>query len=394
MAIVTRKQRQQLDKLLKRIRAAVEAGKHKRAKWLLIQWLRSRDAKRLAVRLACRQMPWHQRPDKSELDAIAARIDPWEGTDEVVLVKMQAKEDQPDDYRLTMDFGIKNRALQYLLLLALREVVKLHPNQYGSKGTHKAIQHVAAAMSEGYLWAIEFDIEDFYPSFSGKEVPSYLPLPKKVTEMVLIGEHLNVKGGPTLTSAFGCEGDDEYYPTLLNDKLVEARRGIPQGSAVSPLIAEALLAPTLHSIPKIGVFVAYADNILLLAKSKEDVVAMSKGLRSALQAHPVGPFQPKMKPFDAGQPIEFLGHKLTLKKGMVRIEVDDHNLQKFKCRVASELGYLEKAKAKLQPLTLARRRNKLEDFIRSWTAAFKLCNGIASRREHWLGKLKTLTQEA
>ena len=174
---------------------------------------------------------------------------------------------------------------------------------------------------------------------------------------------------------------------MLNDKLAEARRGIPQGSAVSPFIAEALLAPTLHSDFEDRVFVAYADNVLLLAKSKEDVVAMSKDLRSALQAHPVGPFKPKWKPFEAGEPIEFLGHKLTFQKGVVHIEVDDHNLQKFECRVASEVAYLEKAEGKLQPLTLAKRCQKLEEFIRCWTASFKLCDGIQDLRDHWLAEI-------
>ncbi len=393
MAIVTQKHRKLPGKLLKRIRTAVQAGKWKKAEWLVVEWLRSLGGKRLAVRLAYKQMPRHQRPDKSELNAITAGLDPFKGTDEVVLVKMQAKEHQPDDYRLTMDFGIENRALQYLLLLPLREVLKLHPNQYGSKGTHKAIQHVAAAMSEGYLWAIEFDIKDFFPSINGKELSSHLPIPKKVCERVLIGEHLNLKGGPSLSSAFGCEGDDEYYPTLLNDKLVEARRGIPQGSAASPLVSEALLAPTLNSIPKIVVVVAYIDNILLLAKSKEDAVATSNDLRSALKAHPVGPFQPKMKTFDAGQPIEFLSHKLTLKKGKVHVEIDGYNLEKFKCRVASEVAYLKKAKAKLQPLTMARRCQKLEEAIRSWTASFKLCDGVQNLRDHWLEELKSLSQK-
>jgi Reverse transcriptase (RNA-dependent DNA polymerase) len=305
---------------------------------------------------------------------------------------MQAKKDQPDDYRLTMGFGIRNRALLYLLLLPLREAVTLHPNQYGSRGQYKAIHHVTAALSGGYFWAIEIDIKDFYPSFDGKELPLHLPFPKKVSEKVLLGEHLNLKGGPSLSSQFGCEGDVEYYPTLLNDKLVEARRGIPQGSAVSPLVAEALLAPTLHLIPKIGVFVAYADNVLLMAKSEEDVVSMSKDLRSALQAHPVGPFQPKMKPFDLGQPIKFLGHKLTFKEGVVHIRVDDDNLQQFKHRVTSELTYLKETNGNLKPLTFERRSQELATYIRSWTASFRLCHGVQNMRDDWLGELKLLSQ--
>jgi hypothetical protein len=152
------------------------------------------------------------------------------------------------------------------------------------------------------------------------------------------------------------------------------------------------LAPTLHLIPKIGVFVAYADNILLLAKGKEDVVLMSKVLRSALQAHPVGPFQPKMKQFDADQPVRFLSHKLTFKNGLVHIEVDDHKLQEFKHRVTSEVTFLKKANGKLPPATLERRSQKLAKYIDSWTKSFKLGDGVQDMRDHWLGELKLLSQ--
>ena len=223
------------------------------------------------------------------------------------------------DLRYIMNFGIEHRALQYLVLLVLRELVELHPSQfqtnpYGPRGTHPAIEQVKKALSEGYVWAIEYDIKDCYPSFNGKELSNFLPLPKKVIEAVLLCEHLNLKGGHCLFTSSGsvsCEKDDEAGANLLNDHLTKVRRGISQGSAASPFVAEAVLSSTLYQIPKIGVIVAYADNILLLAKTKGDVVSMAKCLGSALEAHPVGPLYSKMKCFDPGQPIEFLGHKLT-----------------------------------------------------------------------------------
>jgi hypothetical protein len=249
------------SKLLKRIRAAVQAGKRKKTNWLVVEWLRSLEAKRLAVRLAYRAMPAHRRPERSDLNAIALHLDAWKVSGEVVLVGVRRKENDPNDLRYIMDFGIEQRALQYLVLLVLRELVELHPNQYGTRGTHQAIEQVKKAMIEGYVWANEFDMKDFYPSFNGKELWKFLPLPKKVIEAVLLGEHLNLKGGSSLLHLIGCEKDGEWWAHLLNDLLVEARRGMPQGSAASPFIAEALLSPTRYLIPKNGVIVAYADSI-------------------------------------------------------------------------------------------------------------------------------------
>jgi hypothetical protein len=242
------------SKQLKRIRAVVQAGKWKKVNWLIVEWLRSFEAKRLSVRLACRKMKPHCRPDKSELDAIAVRLDPWKGSNEEVFVSNIPKESDPMTFRQTMAFGIENRALQYLVLLVLRELVELHPSQYqtnpyGPRGTHPAIERVKKAMSEGFVWAIEYDIKDCYPSFNGKELSKFLPLPKKIIEAVLVCEHLNLnlKGGYSLQqSSKGsvvCENGNEEG--LLNDELAKVRQGLSQGSAASPLVAEAVLSTTL-----------------------------------------------------------------------------------------------------------------------------------------------------
>jgi hypothetical protein len=386
MAIVTRKHHKLAGKQLKRIRAAVQDGKRKKARWLGEEWLRSFEAKRLAAHMAYRKMPVHYRPEKSELDAIAKALNPWSGTDEEVIVGIRRKVDDPHDFRHTMSFGIENRALQYLTMLVLRELVELHPDQYALRGMHAAIEAAVKAMSEGYGWAIEYDIKDCYPSFNGKELSNILPLPKKVSEAVLLGEHLNLKGGQSLIDCLGCDEGDDWEPVLFNDLLATARRGLPQGSAVSPLVAEALLADTIHMVPKLGVVVAYADNFLLLAKSKGDVVAMSKALWSALIAHPAGPFKPKTRVFDVNGPISFLGHKLAMTNGLMRITPEEHNLQKFKARVKFQL--VELSKPKLQPVIRQKRIEELKRYIRSWCAAFKLCDSIDEVKAFWLARAK------
>ena len=399
MPIVTRKHRKQPSKHLKRIRAAVQAGKWKKAKSLTEAWLNSPEAKRLAVRLAYRAMPAHRRPHRSKLDAIAYALDPWKGSGEVVHVGVRSKKNSLD-LRYIMNFGIEHRALQWLVLLVLRELVELHPSQYqtnpyGPRGTHPAIKQVKKALSEGYVWAIEHDIKDCYPSFKGKELSKFLPLPKKVIEAVLLCKHLNLKGGYSLLHSSGsvsCEKDDEAGANPLNDHHAKVRRGISQGSAASPFVAEALLSTTLHQIPNIGVIVAYADNILLLAKSKGDVASMAEALGSALEAHPAGPLYSKAKCFDPSQPIEFLGHKLTVKNGLVRIEPDDQNLQKFTHRVEFELASLNKTP--LPTATRKKRLKKLEAEIRSWAGAFKFCDNVEALRAQWLAQASAQGNEA
>src|SRR5262249_32022931 len=156
----------------------------------------------------------------------------------------------------------------------------------------------------------------------------------------------------------GCEGGG--IPVAPSD----ARRGIPQGSAASPLIAEAMIAIALKQVPVLGEIIAYADNVLLLAKSESDVASMTKALRVVLEAHPVGRLRPRKTIFKAGQPIEFLGHTLLLTNGVVRIEPSEENMQEFLNRVSSDLECLQKGTQSHS----ARREmlGDLEGYIQSW----------------------------
>lgn len=183
---------------------------------------------------------------------------------------------------------------------------------------------------------------------------------------------------------FGPADEDAQEPILLVDTLAEVRSGIPQGSALSPLIAEVLLAIPLKTLPVFGRVAGYMDNILLMAKSENDGVAMSKALWSALKAHPAGPLRPKVRNF-FGRSIDFLGHRLTVIGEQVKIEPIPDNEIKFQHEFASAFSYLKRTD--ISKGRRVRKSDELSTYVRSWTAAFKLCAGMAERRQHLLAQI-------
>ena len=53
-------------------------------------------------------------------------------------------------------------------------VLELHPNQYATRGgVHAAIKHTKQALIDGYVWAVELDIKDCYPSFDEEKLASF-----------------------------------------------------------------------------------------------------------------------------------------------------------------------------------------------------------------------------
>jgi hypothetical protein len=399
----TYKAKDHISSMLNGVRAAHIAGKRKRMNYLSKLYLNSYDARLAATEMARRAMKRGHLLPKALVPSIASSLNPLNGSTEEVRVNLIPKGDDPLDRRVTMSFGAENRALQYLALGLLETVANLHPRQFGTGngGIHAAIKHVAQAMKEGFVWAVEIDIENCFPSFDGNKVPDLLPLPKEVTERVLLARNLNLvpgnlldlfegvtggvhggvpRGGPH-TSYVGPAGG---LGILTAEVLAEARWGFPQGSAASSLLAEMLLAPVLQQLPTGGKVFGYVDNFLVMAKSENDAVSITKALESALKAHFAGPLRPKIKRrFHPGEPIEFLGHRLAVQHGTVMIQPSPLNLQRFEVEMKTELSGIKSH----SPGAQVKKLNELKTYVRSWTAAFALWPLAETYKKQWLAKI-------
>lgn len=383
--LITKNQKSHEQKLLRQIGAARESGRTKRTEYFVCEYLNSHDARLVATVRAFRGIAPHRRQKLSQLHSIARALDPRKGTSEPVVVHFKPKRSNPNDYRPVMDFGIENRALQYLVLAVLQKLVDLHPHQYATRGgAQAAVGRAVQLMEQGYQWAAEMDIADCYRSFDEKQLSSLIPLPEEVTQHVITAECLYLVGG-NIYDFFGPAEDGEEPCVALADHLADARQGIPQGSAASPFVAEELLAHSLHLLPPVGEVTAYADNTLLMARSEAEAVSMVEALSSALKAHPAGRLRPKLEFFKPGEPIEFLGHCLVAQGEKIHVHPTAVNEQKFATRMTR--GFNRLKRTNLSPGERSKEKLDLRGYVCSWTAAFRLCNGIAATKADWLAKI-------
>ena len=147
MKIKTKSRVDHLEVLLRQVR---EASRFNERTYRVRKYLGSFDAALHATFEAYDAMEKEDRPDPQELPSIAGSLDPWKGTEEPVHVHRIPK-DSPGQYRTVLEFGIQNRALQYLVRDVLIAVLELHPNQYATRGgVHAAIKHTKQALSDGY----------------------------------------------------------------------------------------------------------------------------------------------------------------------------------------------------------------------------------------------------
>ncbi len=230
------------------------------------------------------------------------------------------------------------------------------------------------------MWAIESDIRHCYPSIDGQKIGGLLPIPEQVTRSVLLGGSLNLSICSKLSFNLAYPGADEHYYAT---EFATARRGLPQGSAASPLVAEMLLAPLLADLPTCGAWIGYADNFLAMGKSEEDVVSMTSAFWGAVKAHPAGPLRLK-PPFctSRGVPFDFLGHRLRPLDGQVQILPSPENLAKFKAKFAFGLRSIHMCKGNHQYPA-----QRLKLYVRSWTSTFRACAGIEKMRMQALKRI-------
>ncbi len=378
--------------MLKHIRDAHRAGRRWEVQQLIRVYLTSYDARLAATNRAFEKMKPGRRPPRKQLPSIASGLNAFKGTQEEVRLIFKRKRSNPNEFRPTLDFGIENRALQYLVLSVLYVIADLHPRQFGVRGgVPAAITHVRDAMNDGYLWATEIDIKDCYQSFDGNRIADVTPIPKKVVEGVLISRNLNIVTVPGVTVPcthhviIGPADTEEKAKLLFAKYLADARQGIPQGSAASPLLAEMLLAPLLDQLPVGSEVAGYVDNFLVLAKDKGAAAATTSTFGSALLAHPVGQLTPKIKSFPLGGPIESLGHRLTARHGVIEVEPSPSNRKKFERTLNRGLAYLKRPTT--SPASRARKVRELKRDLRSWTENFRLCDGMEVYRGNWLTKI-------
>ena len=103
------------------------------------------------------------------------------------------------------------------------------------------------------------------------------PLPPEIIENVCAASHLNLIA----------------LDTAAYRHLNKSRMGIPQGSAVSSLIAEFAVASALEHTPKGVEFQAFVDNILCSAANERMARLHQSTLERQLLAHPSGFFSVK-----------------------------------------------------------------------------------------------------
>lgn len=304
-------------------------------------------------------------------------------------VKVFPREKKGGALGVIHSFGLTHRTAQDLVARIMSRHLKPRPFQYGLRGMHKAVADVKKRVDAGYIYAARLDIKDFFGSFALEKLAPELPLPHEVVEHAVVGRHIEVYVDQSKSKGYASPLHTPHYDDLIS----LARRGIPPGSACSPIIAEFMISRLAWEPSKQVVIVNYCDDWLILALKIEHLDAAVRALTDAVSKLPGGHFE--LLRIDQGSAPEgfgFLGHHFQLVNGLVRTTVAAQAVFSLGAKLAkldqtfSDLVYDPKNKnkpnKKKEALNLLAEMTAL---VKGWGAAFREADDVG-RHTSWCEK--------
>lgn len=268
--------------------------------------------------------------------------------------------------RIIGQFRDTDLAQQTLLARSILPFLGDRPDQYGQRGRNLAVETLrdyaeAAGPNAVFLHG---DVRQFYDHVSQDWLRDNVPLPKSLMPWMF-------------TSGYTVTPRVSRRPALrITEEEIEemSQRGVPQGSALSPLLAEMVIQSIISEVDSLREYplVNYSDNFGLVVPAQE-VERLEQTLRVGFRSHPAGPFDIRFTRRLLRQECRFGGYSFS---------VADDGTSNFWVREQDAVSKFAYYSEKLQhgpegdiP--------KVFDKMRSYLSAWPLWPGVEELRCHW-----------
>jgi RNA-directed DNA polymerase len=180
----------------------------------------------------------------------------------------------PKDSGGTRPLGIptvSDRVIQQAITQVLVPIFDPHfsESSYGyrpGRSAHQAIKKVNDLINQGYRYAVDIDLAKFFDNVNWDVLMSRVARRVKDKGILrLIGKYLRAG-------------------VVVNGRLTQTAKGVPQGGPLSPLLSNILLDDLDKELEKRGhQFCRYADDLIILIKSKRAGERVMQNITSFLE---------------------------------------------------------------------------------------------------------------
>lgn len=267
---------------------------------------------------------------------------------------------------------VVDRVFQQALHQVLQPVFEpdFQKHSYGfrpQRNAHQAIAQSLDNINSGYQNIVDIDLKSFFD-----EVEHYILLE-------LIYKKVKCKLTMKLLRSF------LRAPILIDGKLHKRRKGVPQGSPLSPLLSNILLNELDKELEKRGHrYVRYADDFSIYVRSKKSAIRVGNSIYKFLQDKLQLPINREKSGIRRPLGFQVLGFGFVStykkgEKGKYQLVVKPSKWKEFKAK----LKYLTK---KTVPASFEERIARVNRLIRGWINYFRPASIYAKLKklEEWL----------
>lgn len=235
------------------------------------------------------------------------------------------------------------------------------------KNIHKAVTQALKNINDGYQDIVDIDLKGFFDEVDHR------------TLLLLI--HQRVKCPPTLRLIRKWL----RAPIQINGKLHKRRKGVPQGSPISPLLSNILLDLLDKELERRNLkYVRYADDFSIYAKSKREARKVGNEIYLFLRDKLRLPINREKSGIRRPSTFELLGHAFVPTyekggKGKYQLVVKKSSWESLKRK-------LKQITKKTKPYSFEERLKRLAEVWRGWVNNYRLAS-ISSKLkslDEWL----------
>ena len=249
---------------------------------------------------------------------------------------------------------VVDRVIQQAITQVLSPIYEkqFSKSSYGfrpKRSAHQALQQCQRYIDEGYKYAVDMDLEKFFDTVNQSKLVEVLSR--------------TIKDGRVISLIY------RYLQAgvVVVNKFEQTTVGVPQGGPLSPLLSNIMLNELDKELERRGHrFVRYADDLLILCKSKRAATRTMENLVPYIEQRLFLKVNRDKSTVAYIRQVKFLGYSFYMHRG---------------CRLRIHLKSVEKMRTRIRELTArsngwgnARRKEALKQFITGWVNYFKLAD--------------------
>lgn len=253
---------------------------------------------------------------------------------------------------------VKDRLLQQAVMqiLAMKYEPFFSDNSYGfryNKKGQSAVLQAQKNVEEGYRYIVDIDLKNFFDEVDHSILLQLLYRKVKCKKTLkLIRTWLRA-------------------PIQVESKLVKRRKGIPQGSPLSPLLANILLHELDAYIVDKGIkYIRYADDFSLYSKERREAKKIGNEVYLFLKNQLKLPINREKSGIRKPLQMSILGYKFVSSyvpgsRGIFQLTVQEKKWKELKYK-------LKEITRKTRPKSLQERIKEINSLVRGWINYFRM----------------------